>query len=161
MPPKFSLQGILDYRHSRVEILEVVLGRIMLEHQNAIDILTELEIENQRILQEMAESQKGELDLKALAHTRLMAKKFQGMIARQQDEIRRLAEEVEKARKNLVQAKQDEQVMVTLSEKELLKFSEKQYMQDKQQQDDVYVSKAHTENAKKLESRMQNVRFVF
>lgn len=161
MPPKFSLQGILDYRHSRVEVLEVILGKTMQDHQNAIDALHDLEVEQQRLFLEMAESQKGELDLKALAHTRLMAKKIQGMITRQQDEIRRLAEEVEKARKNLVQAKQDEQVMVALSEKELLKFTEKQHLQDKQLQDDVYISKAHSENAKKLESRMQNVRFVF
>ncbi|MHC1782832.1 MAG: flagellar FliJ family protein [Anaerolineaceae bacterium] len=161
MPPKFSLQGILDYRHSRVEILEVVLSKAMHVHQQAIDELGSLEVEQGRLLQEMAESQKGELDLKALSHTRFMSKKIQGMIARQHEEINRLASEVEKAKQILIQAKQDEQVMVTLSEKELLKFTEKQYLQDKQQQDDVYISKAHSETAKKLESRMQNVRFVF
>jgi flagellar export protein FliJ len=161
MPPKFSLQGILDYRHSRVEVLEVVLSRAMQAHQDAVDVLTGLEVEQGRLLQEMAESQKGELDLKALSHTRMMSKKIQGMIAKQNEEINRLAGEVEKARQSLIQAKQDEQVMVTLSEKELLKFTEKQYLLDKQQQDDVYISKAHSETAKKLESRMQNVRFVF
>jgi flagellar export protein FliJ len=161
MPPKFSLQGILDYRHSRVEILEVALSKAMHVYQQAIDVLGDLEIEQARLLQEMAESQKGELDLKAISHTRLMSKKIQGMIARQHEEITRLAGEVEKARQGLILAKQDEQVMVTLSEKELLKFTQKQYLQDKQQQDDVYISKAHSETAKKLESRMQNVRFVF
>lgn len=161
MPPRFSLQGILDYRHSRVEILEVVLSKTIQTHQDAIDVLASLQAEQERLFKEMAESQQGELDLKALSHIRHMAKKTEGLITRQHEEIARLADEVEKARKNLIQAKQDEQVMVTLSEKELLKFAEKQYMQEKQQQDDVYISKAHSENAKKLESRMQNVRFVF
>jgi len=29
MPPKFSLQPVLDYRHNRVEVLEVELGRLL------------------------------------------------------------------------------------------------------------------------------------
>lgn len=161
MPPRFSLQGILDYRHSRVEVLEVVLGKAMQAHQDALDVLAGLEVELHRLFTELAECQKGELDLKALTQIRHMIKKTEGMIASQHKEIARLAAEMEKARQTLIQAKQDEQVMVTLSEKELLKFAEKQYLQEKQQQDDVYISKAHSENAKKLESRMQNVRFVF
>lgn len=161
MPPKFSLQGILDYRHSLVEVLEVDLSKAMQIHQRAIEVLESLLAEQQRLFQEMAANQKGELDLKAISHNRQMVKKIQGLIAQQRDEIERLAGEVEKARRALIQGKQDEQVMVTLSEKELLKFTEKQYLQEKQQQDDVYISKAHAETAKKLESRSQNVRLVF
>lgn len=161
MPPKFSLQGILDYRHSRVEILEVSLSRAMQAHQQAVEVLDNMLLEQQRLFKEMSESQKGEIDLKALTHTRQMTKKIQTMITKQHEEIARLAEEVEKARLILIHAKQDEQVLTTLSEKELLKFAEKQYIQDKQQQDDVYISKAHSTIAKKLESKLNHVRFSF
>jgi flagellar export protein FliJ len=161
MPPRFSMQGILDYRHSRVEVLEVDLSKAMQNHQHGIDVLDNLFTEQRRLFQEMTDSQKGELDLKALTHNRQMSRNIQNLIAQQREEIVRLAAEVEKARYNLIQAKQDEQVMVTLSEKELLKFTEKQYLQEKQQQDDVYISKAHAETAKKLEGRSQNVRLVF
>ncbi len=35
MPPKFSLQNVLDYRHSKVEKLEVILGRTATSASNS------------------------------------------------------------------------------------------------------------------------------
>jgi len=42
MPPNFSLQSILDYHHSRVEVLEVELGKLLHSQKEMTDFLQQL-----------------------------------------------------------------------------------------------------------------------
>jgi flagellar export protein FliJ len=161
MTPRFSLQNVLDYRHSKVEKMEIVLGRLQNQLQAARDRMSVLEIEKQRLMQELSTFQSGTLDLQAILQARTYLKRLQKGMDRQQIEINRFSIEVENARIALVQAKQDEAALEKLSQKELQTYTDKVNMREKQQQDDIYISQAHASNEKKMRERMQNVRFVF
>ena len=62
MPPKFSLQNVLDYRHSKVEKLEVVLGRLHHQLQTAKEQLAAMEQEKQHLMEELGTYQNGNLE---------------------------------------------------------------------------------------------------
>ncbi len=161
MPPKFSLQNVLDYRHSKVEKLEVVFGRLQNQLQIAKDHLVSMETEKQHLMQELGSYQNGDLNLQKILQARTFLKRIQKGMDRQKAEIARLSIEAEDARTALVQAKQDEVALEKLSEKELQVYTDRANIREKQQQDDIYISQAHAANEKKLRERIQNVRYVF
>ncbi len=161
MPPKFSLQNVLDYRHSKVETLEVAHGRLQHQLQKAIDQLHDLEKERDVLLQELGSYQNGNLDLQKILQSRTFLKRIQKGMERQQLEIEHLKVEAEEARRALVQAKQDEAAMEKLSQKEMQVYTDRMNMREKQQQDDIYISQAHSANEKKMRERVPNVRYVF
>lgn len=161
MSPRFSLQNVLDYRHSKVEKLEVVFGRVQNQLHAAQERMATMTAEKQRLLQELGTFQSGNLDLQTILQARTYLKRLQKGMERQQVEINRLSVEVENARIALVEAKQDEVALEKLSEKELQTYTDKVNIREKQQQDDIYISQAHAANDKKMRERMQNVRFVF
>ncbi|GAP22526.1 flagellar export protein FliJ [Leptolinea tardivitalis] len=161
MPPKFSLQNVLDYRHSKVEKLEVTFGHLQNQLQNARDQLGSLEKEREGLLQELASYQNGDLNLQKILQARTFLKRLQKGIDRQKGEIANLVIEVENARQALIQAKQDEAALEKLSEKELQIYTERVNMREKQQQNDIYISQAHAANEKKMRERVSNVRYVF
>jgi flagellar export protein FliJ len=161
MPPRFSLQNVLDYRHSKVEQLEVILSRIQNHLHAARDRMTRLESEKQKQMQELGAHQSGNLDLQTILQARTYLKRLQRSMERQQTEINRLTIEAENARIALIDSKQDEAALEKLSEKELQVFTDKVNLREKQQQDDIYISQAHAVSEKKMRERMQNVRFVF
>jgi flagellar export protein FliJ len=161
MTPRFSLQNVLDYRHSKVEKMEVVLSRLQNQLFAARNRMSSLEIEKQRLMQELSSFQSGDLDLQAILQARTYLKRIQKGIDHLKIEITRLTVEVENARIALVQAKQDEVALEKLSEREQQIYTDKVNIREKQQQDDIYISQAHAANEKKMRERMQNVRFVF
>jgi flagellar FliJ protein len=161
MSPRFSLQNVLDYRHSKVEKLEVIFGRVQNQLHAAQERMASMTTEKQRLLQELGTFQSGSLDLQTILQARTYLKRLQKGIDQQQVEISRLVVEVENARIALVEAKQDEVALEKLSEKELQNYTDKINIREKQQQDDIYISQAHAANDKKMRERMQNVRFVF
>lgn len=161
MTPRFSLQNVLDYRHSKVEKLEVVFGRLQNQLVSAQNRMSALQTEKLQLMQELGSFQNGNLDLQTILQARTYLKRVQKGIDRQQIEINRLSVEVENARIALIQAKQDEVALEKLSEKELQVYSDKVNIREKQQQDDIYISQAHAANDRKMRERMANVRFVF
>jgi flagellar export protein FliJ len=161
MAPKFSLQNVLDYRHSKVEKLEVIFSRIQNQLLSSREKLATMESEKTRLLEELGSHQSGDLDLQAILQARSYLKRLQKGIDRQLQEINRLKLETENARINLIQAKQDEAALEKLSEKELQVYTDKANMREKLQQDDIYISQAHAANERKMRERIQNVRLVF
>ncbi len=162
MPPKFSLQNVLDYRHSKVEKLEVVLGRLQHQLQSAREKLEAMEQERQRLMVELGSYQNGDLNLQKILQARTFLKRIQKGMDRQKEEIEQLKVEVEKTRLELIQAKQDEAALEKLSQKELQAYTDRANMREKQQQDDIYISQAHSANEKKMRERIPvNVRYVF
>jgi flagellar export protein FliJ len=161
MPPRFSLQNVLDYRHNKVETLEVAHGRLQHQLHQAIEQLHILEKERDGLLLELGSYQNGNLDLQKILQSRTFLKRLQKGIERQQQEIERLSVEAEEARRALVLAKQDEAAMEKLSQKELQVYTDRMNIREKQQQDDIYISQAHAANEKKMRERVSNVRFVF
>jgi len=161
MPPRFSLQNVLDYRHSKVETLEVAHGRLQHQVQKAVEQLQAMEKERDTLLLELGSYQNGNLDLQKILQARTFLKRLQKGMERQQQEIVRLKAEAEEARRALVQAKQDEAAMEKLSQKEMQVYTDRMNMREKQQQDDIYISQAHAANEKKMRERATNVRYVF
>jgi len=161
MPPKFSLQNVLDYRHSKVEKLEVIFGRTQNQLLLAKEQLAAMESERDTLLKDLGSYQNGDLNLQKILQARTFLKRVQKSMDRQKLEIARLSVEAENARLALIQAKQDEVALEKLSQKELQVFTDKANMREKQQQDDIYISQAHAANDRKMRERIQNVRFVF
>jgi len=161
MPPKFSLQNVLDYRHSKVEKLEVIFGRTQNQLLLAKEQLAAMESERDTLLKDLGSYQNGDLNLQKILQARTFLKRVQKGMDRQKLEIAHLTIEAENARLALITAKQDEVALEKLSQKELQVYTDKANMREKQQQDDIYISQAHAANEKKMRERMQNVRFVF
>ena len=148
MPPKFTLQPILEYHHNRVEVLEVVLGRLEKARRLSQEAMERLLIEQEGFFAQLADYQCGELDLMAIAQTRDMIKRTYVRIAHQQREMDKLDKQIEAKRAEVVAARQDEAVMENLRDKELDRFFEKENQQETVIIDDIYTSKAYHKAAK-------------
>jgi flagellar export protein FliJ len=144
MPPKFTLQPVLEYRHNHVEILEVELGRIMHLHQEANQMLLTLEQRQQNLTQELTGSQKeGEIDLQKVGQLRNTLRRLAGRIAQQKQRIEELICAEETKRLDLVAAKQGEEALETLKDKEVARYRAKVTRQENSMQDDIYISRAY------------------
>jgi flagellar export protein FliJ len=152
MPPKFSLQSILDYHHQRVEILELELSRLMHSRQTALEMMQKLMEEQERLIEELSIFQSGEMDLHSMAQSRLNLKRNQAKIKKQKDEIDLIDQAIETKRQEVIQAKQDEAVFEKLREKELERYFEKVNLQEKSLQTDIYISQAHRQTLKSDET---------
>lgn len=143
MAPKFAFQSILDYHHSRVELLEVDLSRLTQARQEGLDQLEGLNTNQNRLFNDLSELQMGEMDLQKIAQTRFNIKRIQNNIEKQQAMLQMLEQAINAKRNELIQARQDEAVFDKLKEKEQVRFDEKVNQQEKLLQDDIYISKAH------------------
>jgi flagellar protein FliJ len=142
MPPKFSLQSILDYHHNRVELLEVELGRLLHSRQEIMDLLMALMKEQERMMEELKELQNGELDLPTISLIRYNIHRLQENIEKQQKAMKLLEQAIDNKHMEVVQARQDEAVFDKLKEKELQRYQIHVDNQEKILMDDIYVSKA-------------------
>lgn len=145
MPPKFSLQNILEYHHHRVEMLEMEVARLLIAKQQVLDSLSMLFAEQNRLMDELVTYQIGVLDLQAISLSRAYLKQVQVYIAKLQEELKLLEEQIENARMEVVKAKQDEAVYEKLREREWAVYEEKVSQMERRMQDDIYTSKAHTQ----------------
>jgi len=143
MPPKFTLQPVLDYRHNKVELLEVELGRLLQSEQQAQAFLLALEASRARILEQMNENQHGELDLFVLTRLRASLQVVNARIAQQENVLRELADKVRIKRGEMVAARQEEEALVILKNRELQRYAEEQKKADERLQDDIYIAQAH------------------
>jgi flagellar export protein FliJ len=142
MPPRFTLQSVLDYHHNRVEILEVELGTLIHTRQEIMDMLLFLLKEQERMLEELRDLQNGELDLQTISLIRYNIHRLQENIEKQQQALKMLEQAIEAKQMQIVQARQDEAVFDKLKEKELLRFQTRMDEQEKILMDDIYISNA-------------------
>lgn len=140
MTSKFSLQSILDYRHSKVEALEVELSQINHAFQQAQSVLQALTFRHGHLLESLSKQQLGEVDLTQLAQVRTNLQLVERQITRQQAQITALAEKVAAKRAEVVQAKQDEEALSTLKRKEHERVQAQLRQQEDRQQDDAYIA---------------------
>ena len=140
MPRKFSLQSILDYRHSKVETLEVELSQLHHAHQQAQSVLEALSFRHSFLLESLGHQQHGDVDLTQLTQLRANIQLVERQMTRQQAQIATLAEKLTAKRAEVVQAKQDEEALSTLKRKENDRFQAQVRQQEDRQQDDAYIS---------------------
>ena len=142
MPPRFSLQSVLDYHHNRVEILEVELGALLHSRQEIMYLLVALMKEQERLIENLRELQNGELDLATIGLIRSNIHQYQENIEKQQKTIKMLEQAIETKQMEVIQARQDEAIFDKLKEKEFLRFQISMNQQEKILMDDIYTSKA-------------------
>ena len=143
MAPKFSLQSVLDYYHSRVETLEVELGRLQLAYQQAQAYLDALRANQAELFEKLRHKQVGDLDLAELDNLRLNLKIVETRIEQQLVTLATLARQIEQQRQLLVAARQDEETLNILKEKEGARFRAEELRQENRLREDIYISQAH------------------
>jgi flagellar export protein FliJ len=143
MPPKFSLQSVLDYRHSRVEMLEVELGRLLHVQQQAQTFLESLQDGRARILDQLGSSQQGDLDLFLISRLRSSLNTVNERITQQKVRLLELSQQVQVKRNEVVAARQKEETLAILKGKEIERFETEQAQQENRLQDVIYIAQAH------------------
>jgi flagellar export protein FliJ len=143
MAPKFSLQSVLDVRQRRVEALEVELGRLLQEQQKGEMLLERLREWQQRLFTEIEAQQVGDLDLFAIEQLHRELAGVQERIEQAMAALEIWKQKVAAKRQELVQARQDLEVMESLREKEFLRHREELARIENRLLDDLYISRAY------------------
>jgi flagellar export protein FliJ len=151
MPPKFSLQNVLEVRHSRVEALEIELGKLQMEQLNIEAQLSTLHDLTVRLMEGLQRSMQGELDMVLLALLRSDLKFVEDTTVKVQTELAQMKLRVETKRRELVAAKQDEEVLQILKRKRLEAYAVEQAEQEARTQDDIYISQAFRNRAQEVQ----------
>jgi flagellar export protein FliJ len=153
MALKFSLQSVLDYRHKRVEGLEVELGQLLSGLRQAQAFLERLHEFRAGLFEQLdrslrgADSANGEMDLGAIGQMRSNLKLVEARIRQQNDHIRQLQAAVDAKRMEVVAAKQDEETLMTLKNKEIERYNAELLRAENRLVDDIYISQAHRRSA--------------
>lgn len=147
MPPKFSLQAVLDYRHRAVELLEVQYAEALRQLQLARETLQALHGRLQTLFEELRQEQAGTLDLLSIQQTRLNVRATEQAITRQEQVVAEREQAAAESLAKLVKARQDEEALAKLREKELERWRAEQARQENSQRDDVYIARAYRRSA--------------
>jgi flagellar export protein FliJ len=142
MPPKFSLQAVLDVRHSRVEALEIELSELLMAQREGEAMLVSLKELQGNIFRLLQEQQSGEIDLFAVAHLRADLVLNQEKIAQVLEALKVLAGRIDAKRQEIVLARQAEETLGTLKRKEIERFNSEQAVRESRAQDDIYIAQA-------------------
>ena len=142
MPPKFSLQPVLDYRHNLVEALEVELGNLLAARQRGLSFLEKLHDYRQHLFRELTERQNGEMDLLMVNQLRLNVKLVEERIQQQINLLAELDGQITAKRSQVVSAKQDEETLITLKRRETERYQAELAQQEIRMQDDIYIAQA-------------------
>jgi flagellar export protein FliJ len=146
MPPAFVFQNVLDIRHTKVESIEIQLGKV----ENKLKLLIEKRnaLMQQKIdqLNEMTAKMQGEIILQELALLQVSIKRLDDQIKHVENEILETQKKMLQIRASLVEAKQDEETLEILKDKEIEKYKAEIKRVEGIQQDDIYISLAFQKN---------------
>ncbi|NMC11361.1 MAG: flagellar export protein FliJ [Chloroflexi bacterium] len=142
MPPKFSLQPVLDYRHNRVEVLEIELGRLLQTQKRGQTVLEALHDSRGRIINQLKDGQQGDIDLFLISRLRSSLNNVNERIIQQEAYLVELEYQVQEKRKEVISAKQDDEALQTLKDREIERYMAEQAQKENRLQDDIYISRA-------------------
>lgn len=142
MPPKFSLQNVLDVRHGKVELLEGQMGKLLSARQKMEEFLQSLRNEQASLLNLLHAAQSGEIDLFKISALRSNILNINQRIDDAMLELARLNREIEKKRVELIKAKQDEETLEILKKKRYEVYLAEQNQLEARAQDDIYIARA-------------------
>jgi flagellar protein FliJ len=141
MPPKFSLQTVLDVRHKRAESVEIEFSKLLMREKKITSEIEALE-KNKLLLQKRLQDQMvGEMDLFNIAHLRANINQHDTTIGKCHLALANLQVEIGKKRQQLISARQDEETLDILKEKENKRFKENEAIKENKEQDDIYISR--------------------
>ncbi|MGQ0602585.1 MAG: flagellar export protein FliJ [Anaerolineales bacterium] len=144
MSPEFSLQPLLNYRHNKVEAMEIQLARLIVEHRQAYNLRQAVQQGRNELLEDMRLEKKktGPLDLDALTQLTHNLKMLDRRIAEQDDKVAALHNQIEDQRRLLVEARQEEEALSILRRKELDRFRAELNRRENAERDDIYIAPA-------------------
>ena len=142
MSPKFSLQNVLDLRHGKVELFEIELGKLLAIQQETEILMNSLEKYQVSLLEQLSETQSGEIDLIKLNLLRLNILQVSKHIEMVSIQLKKQAIEIENKRTELVHAKQSEETLEILKRKRHEIYVAEQVQIEAQAQDDIYIARA-------------------
>jgi len=142
MPPEFSLQPVLDYRHSRVEAEQIELARLQQAYHQGLAHLDFLEEEISLTYHQIGKMQTGNIDMDQLAQFRLRVRTLDQQIKDQKETLTTLLKQIEAQRERLVLAKQEEETLVILKKKRLETWKAEERRKETAQRDDIYIAQA-------------------
>ncbi len=140
MPPKFSLQTVLDVRHSKVESLEIDLGQLQQEKLHKENYLQTLYIAQDKLYDTLNRSMVGELDLIQVNLLRANINQLSAQLESTNKTIMQLDQNIGQKRSELIEAKKEEESLKILKNKEYERFLEEEKDKEKRFMDDVYIS---------------------
>ncbi len=143
MPPRFSLQTVLDYRHNRVEKLEQELSILLREEMESRRTLEMLLSTQFHLNDRLTQCLQDEVDLVNVRHLQMELKAIEGRIRRQRKSLESLGNQIAAKRNELIKAKQDEETLVILKDKEIERFLAMESRKELRLQDDIYNAKAY------------------
>ena len=142
MSPRFSLQNVLEFRHQKVELLEVELGKLMAARQDAELHLAALQEFHRGLLEQLGLAQSGEIDLVRMNLLRLNIAQVIGYIEKVTLELKQLARDIEAKRAQLVSAKQSEETLEILKRRRFELYAAEELQVESRAQDDIYIAQA-------------------
>jgi flagellar export protein FliJ len=142
MAPKFSLQNVLDLRHSHVDALEVELSQLMQARLNAQGILDAFLILQIDLMQKLTLEQADVMDLFSVSILRSNILTVDYQIVSMKEKLRAATLEVEAKRQELIQARQKKETLETLKNKRIEVYQTEVARYEARTQDDIYISQA-------------------
>lgn len=143
MPPKFSLQSVLDFRHSRVDALELEFSKLLTAQQEKTALLESLRNLHTNLCTQLQEKQVGDVDLFMVRHLHTNLNQVQEGIGLVTTDLHELERQVEAKRQELVSARQAEETLGTLKNHEIERYQLEQNRQENVMQDDLYISRIY------------------
>lgn len=141
MTPKFSLQTVLDVRHTYAESLEVEFSKILAREQMIIHEIETLENNKASLMEKLHEQMTGDMDLFSVAHLRANINQHTTTIEKCHLTLANLQIEIESKRRQLVAARQAEETLDILKRKEIKRFKDQEVIHENREQDDIYISR--------------------
>ena len=145
MTPKFSLQNVLDVRHSRVEALEIEFGRLLSVQTQAENRLAALQNLQTALLVKFEQILQGEIDLFSIDHLRMDVLDVDHLVEDAAKELVCAKQRVEDKRRELINARQGEEVLGILKKKLIDTYNQEQAQIEARLQDDIYIARAFRE----------------
>lgn len=142
MSPKFSLQNVLDFRHRRVERLEVELGRLLTAQRETETRLLSLREFQHDLMERLKDAQQGEIDLSQIGLLRLNIMQVNAYMEDVSFELARVNREVAEKRDELIKARQSEETLQILKKKRHEAYQAEQVQIEARALDDIYIARA-------------------
>ena len=143
MPPEFSLQPVLDYRHNLAQAMEIELGRRLATQQAHQARLAHLNDNRMALFAELRRRQSGELVMSVVNQLRQNLRGLEREIENEQAALTQASLAVLEQQQKVVAARQDEEALEKLKANGQERFRQGQARHEEHQRDDIYIAQAH------------------